>query len=165
VRATKGLARVVKAAQIGGVRLVEANAKTRVRSVQEVGDDAGLILSYRGSVKEGPDERGVFYVVARVDAKVNSAEEPKAEPLVSVSVAFELKYRLPQGFRVSKEELQAFAAVNGVFNAWPYFREIIQSATARMNLPPIILPLHRALKPAKVPRRALAPAPQKGEKE
>jgi hypothetical protein len=168
VNPTKGLARVISAAQIGGVRLVEASAKNRVRSVQEVGDDAGLLLNYKAHLKEGPDAAGVFFVVARMNARV--AEGAKADPYVSVSVAFELTYRLPEPEvqQASRADLQAFAEVNGVFNAWPYFREFVQAATSRMNLPPIVLPLYRAPKSVKESRerkRALPSPPQKAEKE
>jgi len=138
----KGIQRVGAVVQIGGVRLVEANAKTRVRSVKELGD-ATLNLTYGARVLAPPDSKGVFFIRAHMDAKVISDQDPKAEPYVEVGVGLELRYRLPVGFEASKDELRAFAQVNGVFNAWPYFREIIQTASARMDLPPIVIPLYR----------------------
>jgi hypothetical protein len=56
----------------------------------------------------------------------------------------------------TSEELQAFAETNALFNAWPFFREIIHATMARMNLPPIALPLFRL-----TPRpREEAPTPE-----
>lgn len=39
--------------------------------------------------------------------------------------------------------LAAFAQINGVFNAWPYIRETVQSLTTRMGLPPLTLAVFR----------------------
>lgn len=37
--------------------------------------------------------------------------------------------------------LGTFAERNGKYNAWPYHRELIQATMARMQIPPLILPL------------------------
>ena len=50
----------------------------------------------------------------------------------------------------TREDLEAFCAMNGVFNAWPYAREFVQSSMARMNLPALVLPVMRY-----VPREAV----------
>jgi len=39
--------------------------------------------------------------------------------------------------------LQAFADGNAMMNCWPYWRELVQSMVARMNLPPFVVPLLR----------------------
>jgi hypothetical protein len=136
-----GAARIVAAAQIGGVRLVEASARTVLRSVRDIEGEAQLFVGTGATVKGPPDDKGEFYVLAKVDARV--APAPKAEPLISIRAAFELRYRLPEGQTATMEELEAFAEVNGVFNAWPYWREFVQSTSVRMDLPPVVLPLFR----------------------
>jgi len=37
----------------------------------------------------------------------------------------------------------AFARTNGIYNAWPYWREFVQNMIARMNLPPLVIPVFR----------------------
>jgi hypothetical protein len=37
----------------------------------------------------------------------------------------------------------AFAEMNGVHNAWPYLREFVQSATGRMGMSQVLLPVFR----------------------
>jgi hypothetical protein len=82
--------------------------------------------------------------------------DPAEEPLLTIQATFELLYRLPEGVEGTSEELQAFAETNALFNAWPFFREIIHATMARMNLPPIALPLFRL-----TPRpREEAPTPE-----
>lgn len=38
---------------------------------------------------------------------------------------------------------KAFADINAVFNAWPFFRELVHSTLGRMGLQPIALPVYR----------------------
>lgn len=143
MKTTKNVARVASGVEIGGIRLVEANAKTRIRSVHEVtGSGANLMLSPTATVVEGPDSSGFFLVLATMDARV-VPDEGDGEPFVHVLVRFELRYRLREGFTATRSDLNEFARGNGIFNAWPYFREAIQTATARMDLPPVVLPLYR----------------------
>ena len=44
---------------------------------------------------------------------------------------------------VSQELGQMFASRNGIFNAWPFFREFVQSTVARMGMPPLMIPLFK----------------------
>jgi hypothetical protein len=36
-----------------------------------------------------------------------------------------------------------FAKINGLFNVWPFFRELVHSTTMRMGIPPMLLPALR----------------------
>lgn len=42
---------------------------------------------------------------------------------------------------ITPEQTDAFGKVNGLFNIWPYWRELVQSITTRMALPPLTLPV------------------------
>jgi preprotein translocase subunit SecB len=52
-------------------------------------------------------------------------------------------YSLESIENFTDENLQAFAQVNGVFNVWPYWRELAQSMVSRMGLPPFTVPVFR----------------------
>lgn len=69
--------------------------------------------------------------------------------LVIISAKYHLEYdvtEIPSDWDRTKM-LEAFASVNGVYNSWPYLREMVQNACARMTLPPVILPVYRAQNP------------------
>jgi len=142
---TKQGTRISEVARIRGVRLVEGSGKVRFRDVDEVPDDADIAIAHNGQIAAPPGEDGAFFVLATADVRVVPPDK-KGEPFLSVRAVFELAYRLPSGFVADRGELDAFAGVNGVFNAWPYFREFVQSMTTRMNVPPIVLPLFRSPK-------------------
>lgn len=136
--------RVVAAVQLDSVRLADACCWARIRSAGEV-ERAQVSFNQQAKVAQRSDNG--FYVLATGEATVSPGEE--ASPVVSIKASFELFYRLPHDFEATEQELSGFAEVNGVFNAWPYWREFIQTTTCRMNLPPIVLPVFRLQKAAK----------------
>jgi len=88
--------------------------------------------------------------VVRAEVELAGASGPDADtipPVVTISATFELVYALSGELTPTEEVLEEFARVNGVYNAWPYWREFIQNAASRMNLPPLVLPVFRVQKP------------------
>ena len=65
--------------------------------------------------------------------------------VAQVTAKYLADYRLNEhkGLEFTEKQFAAFAKYNGVFNAWPYWREFVQSMTARLNLPPLTLPVFR----------------------
>ncbi len=66
-----------------------------------------------------------------------------------------LNYTISPKGRIYKKDLEAFAAINGVYHVWPYWREFVQNITQRLNLPPLTLAV------LKIPKAA----PRKGNEE
>ena len=136
--------RLIAAVSLANVRLLEASAKTRVR-MSEITEDMCPQFSHAARVTSDGLKDGLFYVVASL--AVNIVSEPDQKEHASMKVQFELAYRLPSDFTASRSELSAFAKVNGIFNAWPYFREFVQSTSQKMDLPVILLPVYRVPQP------------------
>lgn len=53
---------------------------------------------------------------------------------------FRLFYALHGNEPASKEDAGEFAKANGLYNSWPFARELIYSLTSRMGFPPYSLP-------------------------
>ena len=82
----------------------------------------------------------------------------KSDRAIFVECVWEVDYLLKGEFRISDEQTKAFKDGNAIFNAWPYFREYLQSSMERMGLPPLAAPFLR-LEP-RLPRKGKAsPAP------
>lgn len=58
-------------------------------------------------------------------------------------IVFELKFLLDDAGDYSDDECQAFGSTSGLFAAWPYLREVLQSTSMRCGLPPIVLDVIR----------------------
>ena len=67
---TKAAARLAAVAQIGDVRLYDANASRSIRSAREVGDHADLSIGHGARVKGPLGKDGTFFVVAGVEARI-----------------------------------------------------------------------------------------------
>lgn len=61
--------------------------------------------------------------------------------IVNLRATFRLEYSLSEPR--PREKLEAFAKMNTPFNVWPYWREYLHNLLARMDVPPIVLPVYR----------------------
>ncbi len=131
---------LISAVQIEDIRLVDVSAITRVRSPKDV-ESITLHVNKSATASERHED-GTFFVTAIIDTQLIT-EKTKNKPIVAIKAGFELRYKVPQGFIASKNDLNIFASINSIYNVWPYWREFIQNIFTRMNLPPVILPLFR----------------------
>ena len=88
------------------------------------------------------DDKREIHVVAEFKFSA-SKEAGKDGELVRFEATFVLVYALPAGATYEPRCVQHFAELNGVYNAWPYWREIVHSATGRVGLSGIVLPVYR----------------------
>lgn len=136
----KKASRLIAAVQFNSIRLVEVAAKSSIRSAGDI-ENVKLSVEPHAKVPDLPKD-GTFSVLASLELQVVANDQKT--PSVTMTATFELRYSVPEELgEITKEELTAFAEVNAVFNAWPYWREYIQSTFVRMNLPPVVLPVFR----------------------
>ena len=151
---------VIAAARIVGIRLVEMQAVTRIRTPKEVPEGAAFDIMQDAKVGQGVSADGLFGILATIGVRLQPSDAPPGSPLVDIRGTFELRYRIPEGLQVSDEDLGAFGRVNAVFNAWPYFREFVDATMTRMHLPALTLPLYRMPKVAPDATPQEAPSPR-----
>jgi hypothetical protein len=65
-----------------------------------------------------------------------SQEDP---PEIEIDAAFELVYVTQEGAPFTKEDLDQFARVNGTLHAWPFWRELAESAAQRMGIARLVI--------------------------
>lgn len=136
--------RVVASVQIEDVRLRAGSFRRRVSSPAEVGK-VEVEISHAAHAEALPG-KSAFLVVFTGKVALRPVEGATKEPALEAEVEIELRYAYPEGLDFRPDELEPFANLNGVFNAWPYFREFLQNATTRMGLPPFVLPVFRIRK-------------------
>lgn len=72
-------------------------------------------------------------------------ERRQKKPDVVIEAAFVIMYEAKRLEGLKRDNFEAFAQSNGVYNAWPYWREFVQNTVARMNLPPLTIPVFRLM--------------------
>ncbi|NBB96489.1 MAG: hypothetical protein GVY16_12230 [Planctomycetes bacterium] len=78
-----------------------------------------------------------------VSFEMHAIPEGTEDPGVNVGLVLQLVYERPDIAQFEENAIQAFAQLNGTYNAWPYWREYVQNAVARMGLPTLIVPVYR----------------------
>ena len=80
-----------------------------------------------------------------INVFVEFSVESTAPSTIGLKLEFTLmvSYNNSSDIKFTQDQLVAFGALNGVFNAWPYCREFVQSMTTRMGLPALTIPVHR----------------------
>ncbi len=81
----------------------------------------------------------------------DTKKPPETRTVLSVSAEYGLFYAIQGNTECPEALANRFASRNGVFNAWPFFRELAHSLVSRMNVPPLVIPLFRL--PPDIPPR------------
>ena len=138
------LAREVELRHVGTIRvgagLDQPPAALAVRAA-----GAGGRLALSAQQKHAFDQKqGQLTVEIAFRAGVAPAD-PAAAEVFHVEATFALVYdvRVPPAEAERPKVFEAFAAMNGTYNAWPYLREVLSSMAARLGAPPVLLPVFR----------------------
>jgi len=124
--------------QIVGIRLAHSNTSSAPPP-----PETPLRIEH-GLNGEAEANRDSNQIAVRVSfmVRANAADGSEAaEAAFHVEAAFHLGYTINSFDGISDEHVQAFGKMNGVYNAWPYWREYVQSTTVRMGFPPLTLPV------------------------
>lgn len=99
-------------------------------------------FAHEASTQVGPDRTRIT-VVTRFRFSAIREESEKHEPCVGIEASFLVTYAADGLSGLGPEHFSSFGALNGVFNAWPYWRELLHNLTSRMGLPAFVLPVLR----------------------
>lgn len=109
-----------------------------------------LDQEFRGFTDCLPESLGEFIDVIvdfrfRADrGQANGGDgETEGSRILTLEAQFGLRYSCKDGSQIGLKELECFAQVNGPYNAWPYWRELVQSACGRAGLAGITVPVYR----------------------
>lgn len=127
-----------KIVEILNVRLTSTEARVQTGDVPE---NVSVSIAKRSSARYSPD-KSLIIVAAEFKVEVFPDAE-REKPFVCIEVGFELDYQIPKEVHPSDESLASFSRFNGIYNAWPYFREYVQNVIARMGLPNLTIPVFR----------------------
>ena len=135
----KRLTPLIRSVQLQGIRLVESSCRG---FTQEPTESSQVDVRFNWSAKAVLKSAGSFSVLADMEVLLvpTGSEDANAARIWS---RFEIRYSVPQEIELNEGLLEEFAKSNGVFNAWAYWREFIQSTLVRMGLPAVLLPLYR----------------------
>lgn len=133
-----------KASAVGPMAALKSVQLTNVNAM--LGNNAETVAKYVRHARTHSFDRigdGELEVSIRFTLDIATTEEEKSEPPISMEGRYVLKYAIEGMATLDDEHLQAFAQINGYFNAWPFWRELTTSMIARTKSAFFILPTLR----------------------
>jgi len=91
---------------------------------------------------------GYIIVIAKFHFEA-STESKVPGPALFVDADFLLAYKVEDFKGLTQTGFEQFADLNGIYNAWPYWREFVQNTIARMGLSPLSISVFRIVEPPK----------------
>lgn len=70
-------------------------------------------------------------------------------PFAIIKATFLLIYKADSIEGITSKAVEHFGNINGIYNAWPYWREYVQNTIVRMGLPTLTIPVFRIVAPPK----------------
>jgi hypothetical protein len=135
------LGKIVSVVEIKSVRLCEVGCRS-IAWPDEIADAVSVKPSHNALVKKEPEDDGLLVIHANFGLEVRSQDDDE-ELQTEIRATFELSYQIPENQNFSSEMFSAFGQINAVFNAWPYWRELVQSSLGRMSMPVLTVPVFR----------------------
>jgi hypothetical protein len=107
------------------------------------------------STKFQKDEKNGYLIVIPEFHFEAFGESKTKEPVIAIDASFVLTYRINNFQGLTQKGFEQFANLNGIYNAWPYWREFVQNTIARMGLSHLSIPVFRIVEPPKekVPKK------------
>lgn len=132
---------LLRAVQLVSVRAV--SSETRFLGIKEGDTLEQMRVTRKSGGLKSPDAPEMVRALVGVECTVLARTgEDREVAKLGCDMALEYKVRNAELFdRLTDEDCNQFAEMNGVYNAWPYLREFCQNASLRMGLPiPVMLP-------------------------
>lgn len=126
-------------ANLQNVRLIAANCLLRPSGLKGPYE---IDISHSTNIQINKEKKVIvvlptFALVARVVEKKGNT------PDYEISASFALSYSVESFEGLKEENFYSFGEANGIYNAWPYWREFVQSTTSRMGISQLTVPVFR----------------------
>jgi len=149
--------------QLVDVRLIRCNCHQTPLAQQ---GNQSVDIDYAYSTKTLlQKQNNCILVFPSFKMKIVPNESKDKETSLAIEADFLLVYSIDDLEGIKEENIKAFGEANGIYNAWPYWREFVQNTIARMGLPQLTIPVFRITsspkkkknKPASRPRKKAIP--------
>ncbi len=127
------------------VRLMDCNCEQK-RLCGPSKKSFDIEKSAQSSVDKGTNR---VFVLANFTLKTFEIGSNVEEPFAVVDASFLLIYHADSLEEITDIAVEHFGNTNGIYNAWPYWREFVQNTIVRMGLPPLTIPVFRIFAPKK----------------
>jgi hypothetical protein len=124
--------------------IVLAESKSfRSPSIDHTGGEEGLEFQVVNVAYGKDQDRNQLFIIPSFKVFSVEGEERKPNEKILIEATFALIYSVTSFDGIEDRHIEAFGSINGIFNAWPYWREFVQNTSVRMGLPAVTAPVYR----------------------
>jgi hypothetical protein len=127
------------------VKLLDCNCRLKP-NYPEGQKDFEMDTSSQFDVNKEKSIVGVF-IGFTLNAFSKEVDHKKENSFLNIGATFLLLYKINNTEGLDDLAFKSFAEINGVYNAWPYWREFVQNISGRMGLSPLTVPVFRIAPP------------------
>lgn len=137
--------KVANRVELKSVKLLNCNCKQAPNCPEGEKD----VVDKRTSQFEVNKEEKIIGVFIKffLNAFGKGVEQKNENSFLRIEATFLLLYSITSIEDLDDRAFSSFAELNGVYNAWPYWREFVQNITSRMQLPTLTIPVFRITHP------------------
>lgn len=132
----EAIARVAQRAVLEEIYLVDAKMSREPMAIS----GEPLSLEHKCSTKIFPAEKDVLPILCNFSVAASIGKSPD-KIVMSIEASFCTSYVLKPNEEFNPADIEHFAKINPIYNAWSYWREFVQSMTTRMGFPALTIPL------------------------
>lgn len=121
------------------ITLREARIETGFEPMADV-SEMQLAPKYRAAYQIRPEDPDRLFVTVDFEVSASSEQPSGSAGLMATFMAI---YQLKDAASYDPVSLEHFASINGVYNLWPYWRELVHTAFNRIGLGSVVLPVFR----------------------
>lgn len=131
----------VESARIDELRLVKLTSSVSVDVAEGENLKVEVLPKYRRSL---PASSGQLHCDIRFELRIRRTDaDEEAAPVLSLDAEYHARYSTAEGEEPSDDIADLFVQRNGVFNAWPFFRELAFNISTRSGVGPVLTPLFK----------------------
>jgi hypothetical protein len=133
---------VAKFVELRSVSMTAANLTTSLHPLN-LPSSLEIQTRYRAHQDTSDSEHMVVLIDFEFEGRAaNAAAE--GQPAIRLDATFALVYKWKPDVSFPDGAEADFARLNGAYNVWPYWRELVQTVSGRVGLSGIIVPVFRA---------------------
>lgn len=153
-------ARIVSSdVELEAISLRSADLSANVDPLGEQPPELQLAQKYRGWYEVPDSGANGTRLDVFVEFKFAASDPDQDAPdLFSLDATYLLVYKVKDLGEKPADALQHFAQLNGPYNVWPYWRELVQTVAGRIGLGTVVVPVFRPPVRKIVEQRSAAPA-------
>lgn len=132
------ISRVIQHLELEDIYLLEA----KIESDSSTRSPKGAELDYKFDTEIMSKKDNILYIKCTFMVMAHR-KQVRVKNLMRIKATFVLKYSIEDDKKLSTDDIDNFAKINPLYNAWPYWRELVQNLTSRMGFPTLTIPFLR----------------------